>query len=104
MNEEFLSPDFPGDLLDPYEVYLIACSLAWNRSGNVHAGNELVHCLASHDPILQEIAETGLVERGADSFSLVETALASGRLRIEDARSCLQKIILPTSPDPASSN
>jgi hypothetical protein len=92
MTDELFWPEFIEAALDRDAVHLVACSLAWNCSGNIEAGYQLVHSLASSDPLLHAIAETGLLERGAASLSLIEEALVSGQLRAEDARSCLQKI------------
>lgn len=75
-------------------LYLLACSLVWQRGGDIEAGWELVSALSRPDPVLQSIAEVGLVQAGFRSMALIETALAGGQLEIEHGGSCLHKLLL----------
>jgi hypothetical protein len=85
--------------IDRDVLYLIACSYVWNRGGDIEAGWELVRSLAKPQPLLQTIAEVGLVKAGVRSIALLETALTSGQLHFEDGGPCLQKLVLATLPD-----
>ena len=73
--------------------------LVWMRGGDIEAGWELVRSLAKPQPLLQTIAEVGLVKAGVRSIALLETALTSGQLRFEDGGPCLQKLLLAALPD-----
>lgn len=73
---------------------LLACSLVWQRGGDIKAGRELASALSRPDPVWQTIAEVGLVEAGLRSIALIEAALEGGQLQIEDGGSCLHKLLL----------
>lgn len=89
----------PETDIDQDALYLIACSYVWDRGGDIEAGWELVRNLAEPQPLLQTIAEVGLIKAGVRSIPLLESALASGELHFEDAGPCLQKLLLATLPD-----
>lgn len=98
---------FPETDIDRDVLYLIACSYVWKRGGDIEAGWELVRSLAKPQPLLQTIAEVGLVKAGVRSIALLETALTTGELHFEDGGPCLQKLLLaalPDSPECCSSN
>jgi len=89
----------PETDIDRDALYLIACSYVWKRGVDIEAGWELVRSLAKPQPLLQTIAEVGLVKAGVRSIALLETALTSGQLRFEDGGPCLQKLLLAALPD-----
>lgn len=89
----------PETDIDRDAFYLIACSYVWKHGVDIEAGWELVRNLAKPQPVLQAIAEVGLVKAGVRSIELLETALASGHLRLEDGGRCLQKLLLVAPPD-----
>lgn len=94
MKENIGSTSLSEAIHDSDALYLLACSLVWEHGGDVEAGWELVRALSRPDPVLQTIAEVGLVQAGLRSIALIEAALVGGDLRIEDGGSCLHKLLL----------
>jgi len=94
MKENVGSMGLSEAIVDRDALYLLACSLVWQRGGDIEAGWELVKALSRPDPVLQTIAEVGLVQAGLRSIALIEAALEGGELQIEDGGSCLHKLLL----------
>ena len=103
MNEKDSWLYLPNTDIDRDALYLIACSYVWKHGVDIEAGWELVRNLAKPQPLLQTIAEVGLVKAGVRSIAILETALTSGQLRFEDGGPCLQKLLLVALPDWAES-
>jgi len=83
MNEKHSWLYLPETDIDRDALYLIACSYVWKRGGDIEAGWELVRSLGEPQPLLQTIAEVGLVKAGVRSIALLETALTSGQLHFD---------------------
>jgi hypothetical protein len=54
------SVTFTREPAEPDAVYLFGCMTLWRKTGNIQAGWELIHALASPDPETRSVAEAVL--------------------------------------------
>lgn len=73
--------------------FLLACGVVFRRTADLEAAWQLVEGLASEDAALRVLAQTFLVEGGAVSMSMLETALAAGVVDSDVVGPCMVEIL-----------
>ncbi len=73
--------------------YMLACGIVWRKDADPEAGWELVEGLQSTDPQVRVLAHALLLENGAESMHLLESALSSGAVTPEVAGPCMVEIL-----------
>ena len=77
---------------------LLACGVVFRSTADPEAGWTLVEGLESPDPVLRMLAQTFLVEGGASSMSILETALSAGVVGTETAAPCIAELLRAQQP------
>lgn len=62
---------------------LLVCGHLWRDLGYQQAGRELLHGLMSADPELSALAQDYLLQAGAISISLIQSAIEAGDLQAD---------------------
>jgi hypothetical protein len=73
---------------------LLACGVVFRSTADPEAGWKLVEGLESRDPLVRMLAQTFLVEGGATSLNMLETALSAGVVSTDVVSLCIAEILL----------
>jgi hypothetical protein len=80
-------------------LYLFACGAEWRHSDNEEAGCELVRALSLPDACTRFLAGAHLALAGWRSLFLLNRAVASGDLELEQTIPCVADILTSTRLD-----
>jgi hypothetical protein len=84
----------PPNQMDP--LYLFACGTEWRLTGGEETGRELVRALSLLDTAIKCVAGAHLAEAGWRSMFLLNAAVASGELGLDETIPCVPKILIST--------